>query len=97
MRVPRLRSSPSIFHPSTNRRMYKFASNGEMGTLRDAAPFIPGFRRACLPSSIVGFFHGAQNSCGLLKREPMARQCYASHKRNGRRVSSAASKPSSHA
>ncbi len=27
----------------------------------------------------------------------MARQCYASHKRNGRRVSSAASKPSSHA
>ena len=27
----------------------------------------------------------------------MARQCYAFHKRNGRRVSSAASKPSSHA
>ena len=27
----------------------------------------------------------------------MARQCYASHKRNGGRVSSAASKPSSHA
>ena len=27
----------------------------------------------------------------------MARQCYASHKRNGRRVSSAASKPSSSA
>src|SRR5215217_7361800 len=31
MREPRLRSSPSIFHPSTNRRMYRFASNGEMG------------------------------------------------------------------
>ena len=31
MRVPRLRSSPSIFHPSTNRRMYRFASNGEIG------------------------------------------------------------------
>src|ERR1700738_1250820 len=23
--------SPSFFHPSTNRRMYRFASNGEMG------------------------------------------------------------------
>src|SRR6476469_9858759 len=31
MREPRLRSSPSFFHPSTNRRMYRFASNGEMG------------------------------------------------------------------
>src|SRR6266404_266578 len=31
MREPRLCSSPSIFHPSTNRRMYRFASNGEMG------------------------------------------------------------------
>src|SRR5204863_4223749 len=31
MRVPRLRSSPSFFHPSTNRRMYRFASNGEIG------------------------------------------------------------------
>src|SRR6516165_6159792 len=30
-RVPRLRSSPSFFHPNTNRRMYKFASSGEMG------------------------------------------------------------------
>src|SRR5580704_1642605 len=31
MREPRLRSSPSIFHPSTNRRMYRFASSGERG------------------------------------------------------------------
>src|SRR6202030_2616746 len=31
IREPRLRSSPSIFHPNTNRRMYIFASNGEMG------------------------------------------------------------------
>src|SRR6478752_1561350 len=31
MREPRLCSSPSIFHPSTNRRMYIFASSGEMG------------------------------------------------------------------
>src|SRR5262244_1811535 len=31
MRVPRLRSSPSIFHPSTNRRMYRLASSGEIG------------------------------------------------------------------
>src|SRR5262245_21596581 len=29
MREPRLCSSPSIFHPSTNRRMYRFASSGE--------------------------------------------------------------------
>ena len=33
----------------------------------------------------------------LFQTRTMARQCYASHKRNGRRVSSAASKPSSHA
>jgi hypothetical protein len=26
--------------------------------LRDAAPVVPGSGRACLPSSIVGFFHG---------------------------------------
>jgi hypothetical protein len=26
--------------------------------LRDTAPAVPGFRCACLPSSIVGFFHG---------------------------------------
>src|SRR5437667_4206738 len=31
MRLPRLRSSPNIFHPNTNRRMYRLASNGEMG------------------------------------------------------------------
>src|SRR5271168_2669007 len=31
MREPRRCSSPSFFHPSTNRRMYIFASNGEMG------------------------------------------------------------------
>ena len=31
MRLPRLRSSPSFFHPNTNRRMYRFASSGEMG------------------------------------------------------------------
>jgi hypothetical protein len=36
--------------------MYIFASSGEMG---DAAPVVPGFGRACLPSSIIGFFHGA--------------------------------------
>jgi hypothetical protein len=27
--------------------------------LRDAAPVVPSLGRACLPSSIVGFFHGA--------------------------------------
>lgn len=27
--------------------------------MRNAAPVVPGLRRACLPSSIVGFFHGA--------------------------------------
>src|SRR4029077_17809085 len=31
MRVPRLCSRPSIFHPSTNRRMYRLASSGEIG------------------------------------------------------------------
>src|SRR5262252_4545456 len=31
MREPRLRSNPSTFHPSTNRRMYRFASSGEIG------------------------------------------------------------------
>src|SRR4051812_29573435 len=31
MRLPRRCSSLSFFHPSTNRRMYMFASNGEMG------------------------------------------------------------------
>src|SRR4051812_16870534 len=31
MRLPRLRSSPSFFHASTNRRMYKLDSSGEMG------------------------------------------------------------------
>ena len=30
-RAPRRFSNPSCFHPSTNRRMYKFASNGEIG------------------------------------------------------------------
>jgi len=29
--LPRLCSSPSFFHPSTNRRMYRLASSGEMG------------------------------------------------------------------
>ena len=28
-------------------------------SLADAAPVVPSFGRACLPSSIVGFFHGA--------------------------------------
>jgi len=29
------------------------------GALRDAAPRVLGLGRACLPPSIVGFFHGA--------------------------------------
>src|SRR6516162_11128101 len=29
MRLPRRHSSPSFFHPSTNRRIYRFASSGE--------------------------------------------------------------------
>jgi len=32
-----------------NRRMY----------ILNAAPVVPGFGHACLPSSIIGFFHGA--------------------------------------
>jgi hypothetical protein len=27
--------------------------------LRNAAPVVPGLGRACLPSSIIGFFYGA--------------------------------------
>ena len=34
-----------------------FAS--ESAALRDAASLVPRLGRACLPSSIVGFFHGA--------------------------------------
>jgi hypothetical protein len=57
MRVPRLRSSPSFFHPSNEPA--HVASAGEMGELWNAAPRILGFGRAFLPSSIIGFFHGA--------------------------------------
>src|SRR5438094_7704246 len=49
MREPRLRSSPSFFHPSTNRRMYRFASNGEMGE-----PF--GMPRRLSRASVVRVF-----------------------------------------
>ena len=59
MREPRLCSSPSIFHPSTSRRMYRFARRGEIHALRDAAQIVPRRCRACRASSIVGFFHGA--------------------------------------
>jgi hypothetical protein len=32
MREPRLRSSPSIFHPNTNRRMYRLAGSGDVAS-----------------------------------------------------------------
>src|SRR6266404_5028391 len=59
MREPRLSSRPSFFHPNTNRRIYRFASSGEIGeTLRDAATAVLGLGRALLPTFIVGVFDG---------------------------------------
>ena len=53
MREPRRCSSPSIFHPSTNRRMYRFASNGEIGE-PCGMPRVGGFTLTCDISQLPG-------------------------------------------
>src|SRR5258707_10231155 len=48
MREPRLCSNPSIFHPSTNWRMYRFASSGEMAPRTQKITFGPGWSGVCM-------------------------------------------------
>lgn len=60
IRLPRLRSSPSFFHPNTNRRTYRLDSDGEIGgALRDATPVVLGLGRALLSPSFVRVFDDA--------------------------------------
>src|SRR6516162_4305461 len=68
MRLPRRHSSPSFFHPSTNRRIYRFASSGEITPLTQKITsslsdvFRAGESSRCLicdAKSIIHMSHGA--------------------------------------